>query len=161
MDLVSFLQLLLSGILLGGVYALLAAGLALCFGVLGLLNLAHGSFLVLAAYAYQTLQAAVPYGSALGFLLIPCLCGLVGFVTFTALLGGPYRRSPEDFLTPALLITLGLDGLKIQNQSIADIWNGPAYLSVRRQHLESGGPEICRSCDLPKKDSPLWIGKLF
>ena len=108
MDVVSFLQLLLSGILLGGVYALLAAGLALCFGVLGLLNLAHGSFLVLAAYAYQTLQAAVPYGSALGFLLIPCLCGLVGFVTFTALLGGPYRRSPEDFLTPALLITLGL-----------------------------------------------------
>jgi branched-chain amino acid transport system permease protein len=108
MDVVSFLQLLLSGILLGGVYAMVAAGLALCFGVLGLLNLAHGSFLVLAAYAYQTLQAAFPHGSAFGFLLIPCLFGLVGFVTFTALLGGPYRRSPEDFLTPALLITLGL-----------------------------------------------------
>jgi len=107
-DLVSLIQLSLSGLLLGGVYAMVAAGLALCFGVLRLLNLAHGSFLVLAAYAYQTLQSAVPYGSAVGFIVIPCLFGLIGFVTFTALLGGPYRRSPEDFLTPALLITLGL-----------------------------------------------------
>jgi hypothetical protein len=31
---------------------------------------------------------------------------------------------------------------------------------VRRQHLESGGPDVCRSCDLPKKDSPLWVTKL-
>jgi branched-chain amino acid transport system permease protein len=108
MDLVSFLQLLLSGLLLGGVYAMVAAGLALCFGVLGLLNLAHGSFLVLAAYAYQTFQGAVPHGSAIGVLLIPCLFALIGFAAFAALLGGPYRRSPEDFLTPALLMTLGL-----------------------------------------------------
>ena len=108
MDVVTVVQLLLNGILLGGIYAMVAAGLALCFGVLGLLNLAHGSVLVLAAYVYQTLQAAFPQSSAFAFLLIPCLFGLVGFVTFTALLGVPYRRSPEDFLTPALLITLGL-----------------------------------------------------
>ena len=108
MVVVTVVQLLLNGILLGGIYAMVAAGLALCFGVLGLLNLAHGSVLVLAAYVYQTLQAAFPQSSAFAFLLIPCLFGLVGFVTFTALLGVPYRRSPEDFLTPALLITLGL-----------------------------------------------------
>jgi branched-chain amino acid transport system permease protein len=107
-DLLSWIQLLLSGLLLGGVYAMVAAGLALCFGVLGLLNLAHGSFLVLAAYAYQAFQSAFPHGSAVGLLVIPCLFGLVGFAAFAALLGGPYRRSPEDFLTPALLITLGL-----------------------------------------------------
>jgi branched-chain amino acid transport system permease protein len=100
--------LLVNGILLGGIYAMVAAGLALCFGVMGLLNLAHGSVLVLAAYAYQAFQAAVPTGSILGFFLIPCLFGLAGFVVFTPLLGLPYRRSPEDFLTPALLVTLGL-----------------------------------------------------
>jgi MoaA/NifB/PqqE/SkfB family radical SAM enzyme len=44
--------------------------------------------------------------------------------------------------------------------TIAEIWNSKAYRGVRRQHLESGGPEICRSCDLPKKDSPLWVGRL-
>ena len=41
-----------------------------------------------------------------------------------------------------------------------EIWNSDAYRAVRRQHLESGGPDICRSCDLPKKDSPLWVSKL-
>ena len=42
----------------------------------------------------------------------------------------------------------------------SEIWNSDRYRAVRREHLESGGPDICRSCDLPKKDSPLWITKL-
>ena len=29
-----------------------------------------------------------------------------------------------------------------------------------RDNLETGGPDICRACDLPRKDSPLWVGKL-
>jgi hypothetical protein len=33
------------------------------------------------------------------------------------------------------------------------------YRQARRLHLESGGPDICRSCDLPR-DSPLWVTKL-
>jgi sulfatase maturation enzyme AslB (radical SAM superfamily) len=49
----------------------------------------------------------------------------------------------------------------LRSSTIARIWNSPAYRAARRQHLESGGPEICRSCDLPKKDSPLWVGKLL
>ena len=48
----------------------------------------------------------------------------------------------------------------LRTSTIADVWNGPTYRAVRRQHLESGGPEICRSCDLPKKDSPLWVTRL-
>jgi sulfatase maturation enzyme AslB (radical SAM superfamily) len=48
----------------------------------------------------------------------------------------------------------------LRTSTIAEVWNSPAYRSVRKQHLESGGPEICRSCDLPKKDSPLWVTKL-
>jgi len=48
----------------------------------------------------------------------------------------------------------------LRTSTIKDVWNGPAYRAARRQHLESGGPAICRSCDLPKKDSPLWVGRL-
>jgi len=48
----------------------------------------------------------------------------------------------------------------LTTQTIADIWNGDAYRRVRREQLESGGPSICRDCDLPAKDSPLWITKL-
>lgn len=49
----------------------------------------------------------------------------------------------------------------LRTSTIAAVWNSPAYRAVRRQHLDSGGPEICRSCDLPKKDSPLWVTRLF
>ena len=48
----------------------------------------------------------------------------------------------------------------LTTQSIADIWNAEPYRAVRREHLESGGPDVCRACDLPRKDSPLWITKL-
>jgi sulfatase maturation enzyme AslB (radical SAM superfamily) len=48
----------------------------------------------------------------------------------------------------------------LNTSTIRDIWNAEPYRLARRQHLESGGPDICRSCDLPRKDSPLWITKL-
>lgn len=49
----------------------------------------------------------------------------------------------------------------LTTQTIADIWNGDPYRRVRREQLESGGPSICRDCDLPAKDSPLWVTKLL
>ena len=49
----------------------------------------------------------------------------------------------------------------MRTQSIREIWNSPAYRDVRGQHLDHGGPAICQSCDLPKKDSPLWVRKLL
>ena len=48
----------------------------------------------------------------------------------------------------------------LNTQTIAEIWTSDAYRRVRREQLESGGPAICRSCDLPAKDSPLWVTKL-
>jgi sulfatase maturation enzyme AslB (radical SAM superfamily) len=49
----------------------------------------------------------------------------------------------------------------LRTSTIAQVWNSKPYRAVRRQHLESGGPEICRTCDLPKKDSPLWVSRLI
>lgn len=74
--------------------------------------------------------------------------------TFTVLWDGRVSLCCADFDGRHILGDL-------RTQTIAQVWNGPAYLEVRRQHLESGGPEICRSCDLPKKDSPLWVRKLI
>jgi len=74
--------------------------------------------------------------------------------TFTVLWDGRVSLCCADFDGRHILGDL-------RTSTIADIWNGPAYLGVRRQHLENGGPEICRSCDLPKKDSPLWISRLI
>jgi branched-chain amino acid transport system permease protein len=44
-------QVLVNGVLLGGLYALMALGLALVWGVLNIVNLAHGAFIMLGAYA--------------------------------------------------------------------------------------------------------------
>jgi MoaA/NifB/PqqE/SkfB family radical SAM enzyme len=76
------------------------------------------------------------------------------WLTFTVLWDGRVSMCCADF-----------DGRHIfgdlRTQTIADVWNSPLYRAARRQHLESGGPAICRSCDLPKKDSPLWVTKLL
>jgi hypothetical protein len=76
------------------------------------------------------------------------------WLTFTVLWDGRVSMCCADF-----------DGRHIfgdlRTQTIAGVWNAPLYRAARRQHLESGGPGICRSCDLPKKDSPLWVKKLM
>ena len=73
--------------------------------------------------------------------------------TFTVLWDGRVSLCCADFDGRHVLGDL-------RTSTIAQVWNSPAYRAVRRQHLEQGGPEICRSCDLPKKDSPLWVGRL-
>jgi MoaA/NifB/PqqE/SkfB family radical SAM enzyme len=75
------------------------------------------------------------------------------WLTFTVLWDGRVSLCCADFDGRHVLGDL-------RTSTIREIWNAPAYRAVRRQHLESGGPEICRSCDLPKKDSPLWIARL-
>ena len=86
MDISTFIQLLLSGLLLGGIYAMVAVGLALCFGVLGLLNLAHGAFLVLAGFVFQAVHGLWPTGTLAGFII----SGLVVFYAARA-----YRMKNE------------------------------------------------------------------
>jgi MoaA/NifB/PqqE/SkfB family radical SAM enzyme len=75
------------------------------------------------------------------------------WLTFTVLWDGRVSLCCADFDGRTVLGDLS-------ESSIRDIWNGDAYRAVRRQHLEHGGPDVCQSCDLPRKDSPLWIKKL-
>lgn len=76
------------------------------------------------------------------------------WLTFTALWDGRVSLCCADFDGSTILGDL-------RTQTISEIWNSDTYRALRREHLESGGPDICRACDLPKKDSPLWIQKLF
>jgi MoaA/NifB/PqqE/SkfB family radical SAM enzyme len=76
------------------------------------------------------------------------------WLTFTALWDGRVSLCCADFDGRTILGDLRVS-------TIEEIWNAEPYRRARRAHLESGGPEICRACDLPKKDSPLWVGKLF
>lgn len=75
------------------------------------------------------------------------------WLTFTILWDGRVSLCCADFDGKTILGD-------VNTSSIRAIWNAEPYRNARRQHLESGGPDICRSCDLPRKDSPLWITKL-
>ena len=60
MDLNLALQLTIQGILLGGIYGLIALGLSLIFGVMGVINFAHGQMMVMAMYvSYWILSCLV------------------------------------------------------------------------------------------------------
>jgi MoaA/NifB/PqqE/SkfB family radical SAM enzyme len=75
------------------------------------------------------------------------------WLTFTVLWDGRVSLCCADFDGHTVLGDMN-------TSSIREIWNADAYRAVRREHLESGGPDVCRSCDLPRKDSPLWVTKL-
>ncbi len=75
------------------------------------------------------------------------------WLTFTVLWDGRVSLCCADFDGRTILGNLN-------TQTIAEVWNAEPYRQARRQHLESGGPDVCRACDLPRKDSPLWITKL-
>jgi radical SAM protein with 4Fe4S-binding SPASM domain len=75
------------------------------------------------------------------------------WLTFTVLWDGRVSLCCADFDGHTILGD-------VNTSSIQEIWNADAYRRVRKEHLESGGPDVCRSCDLPRKDSPLWISKL-
>jgi MoaA/NifB/PqqE/SkfB family radical SAM enzyme len=76
------------------------------------------------------------------------------WLTFTVLWDGRVSLCCADFDGHTILGDMN-------TSSIGEIWNNELYRSVRREHLESGGPDVCRACDLPKKDSPLWVIKLI
>jgi MoaA/NifB/PqqE/SkfB family radical SAM enzyme len=75
------------------------------------------------------------------------------WLTFTVLWDGRVSLCCADFDGRTILGDLNAS-------TIRDVWNNEAYRTARRQHLDHGGPEVCQSCDLPRKDSPLWIQKL-
>jgi len=98
---------LLSGLAHAMVLFLIAAGLSLIFGVTRIVNFAHGSFYMLAAYLTYTLTAALPLGPAafyVGVVLASLAVGVIGLVVEVGLLRRVYR-APELY---QLLLTFAL-----------------------------------------------------
>ena len=75
----TFLELLLNGILLGGVYALMACGLNLIFGVMRVINFAHGEFLTLGALATYSLCVTFKLPFWVALLVVPAVMAVFGY----------------------------------------------------------------------------------
>jgi branched-chain amino acid transport system permease protein len=124
-----WLDALIQGVLLGGLYALFAAGLSLIFGVMRLVNLAHGDLIVLAAFAILVLAERLgldPFAAAL--VALP-LMFVAGFALQYVLLNRTLGRE----LLPPLLVTFGLS-IIIQNGLLQ-------LFSADSQRLRSGAIE--------------------
>jgi branched-chain amino acid transport system permease protein len=144
-----WLNIIVQGILIGGLYALFAAGLSLMFGVMRLVNIAHGDLIVLAAYValvvvdtlgltpFMSLVIVVPAMFMLGYVLQR------GLLNFT--LGG-------DILPP-LLVTFGLS-IIIENVLLVGF-------SADSQRLTLGGGFETSSISITSQLSIGWFPLLF
>ncbi len=99
-----WLNAIVQGTLLGGLYALFAAGLSLIFGVMRLVNIAHGDLIVLGAYLGLTVTTATGLHPLLALFLIVPAMGLIGY----ALQRGMLNQTLGSDLLPPLLVTFGL-----------------------------------------------------
>jgi branched-chain amino acid transport system permease protein len=104
-----WIDTLLQGVLLGGLYSLYATGLSVIFGIMRLVNLAHGDLIVLGAFLMLAASAAgVPI--ALALVIVVPLMFLAGYALQAVLLNRALGRN----ILPPLLITFGLS-IIVQN----------------------------------------------
>jgi branched-chain amino acid transport system permease protein len=100
----SAIQAVLNGVLLGGLYALIGMGMALIFGVMRIVNFAHGAFLMLGMYVTYVLFERLGINPYLGFIGAAAVLFFVGIGTFKLLLRHVVDRSERM----QLLLTLGI-----------------------------------------------------
>lgn len=105
-----WINAIVQGTLLGGLYALFAAGLSLIFGVMRLVNIAHGDMIILAAYLGLSVTTLLGLHPLIALILVvPCMA-LFGYV----LQRGILNQTLGADLLPPLLVTFGLSVI-IQN----------------------------------------------
>ena len=105
-----WLNTIVQGVLTGGLYAMFAAGLSLIFGVMRLVNIAHGDFIVLAAYLALVVTETMGLDPLVSLIVVVPMMAAIGYVLQRGLL----NLTLGDDLLPPLLVTFGLSVI-IQN----------------------------------------------
>lgn len=121
----TWMYALLQGVLLGGLYALYATGLSLAFGIMRLVNIAHGDLIVLGAYLALIFMSALGVDPLVALPLVVVLMAAMGYVLQRLVLN---RTLGRDILPP-LLVTFGLS-IVIENVLLQGF-------SADTQHLAS------------------------
>jgi branched-chain amino acid transport system permease protein len=127
---------ILDGIQLGGLYALFAAGLSLIFGVMRLVNIAHGDLIILSAYIALVVCGGLGLHPLVSLVIVVPLMASLGYALQRSILN---RTLGKDILPP-LLVTFGLS-VFLQN-ALLQIFSGDSRL------LHAGGLETLH-VDLP------------
>jgi branched-chain amino acid transport system permease protein len=116
-----------SGLVLGGLYVLIAIGLSIIFGMLGIVNFAHGAFFTLGAYFAVTLAASFGWPAILA---APVIVGAIGIVVERVLIRRLYDKDPLISLIVTFALALMVEA------SVRLVWGGlgqpfspPAFLT--------------------------------
>ena len=137
------LPALVNGILTGGVYALIALGLTLIYGVLHIVNFAHGSLLMLAMYGAWLLVAYFGIDPYLSAPILAAAMFALGWALYAGVIGRISRGEDRAILLATLGIAIVLDNLALvvftgdtrtieTAYSFAMIEAGPLLISVPR-----------------------------
>ena len=125
-----WINVILQGVLVGGLYAMFAAGLSLIFGVMRLVNIAHGDLIVLAAYIALVVTQTLGIGPLAALIVVVPVMALIGYALQRFVL----NRTLGDDLLPPLLVTFGLSVI---------IQNGPLTLfTADSVKLQAGAIEV-------------------
>ncbi len=106
----TWVNLVVQGILLGGLYALFASGLSLIFGVMRLVNLAHGDLSNVAAFIALLVVDSLGWNPFQSFIIVLPVMFAFGYVLQRYVLNRTLERGPM----PPLLVTFGL-AVVVQN----------------------------------------------
>ena len=107
---IEWVNSILQGVLTGGLYALFATGLAIIFGVMRLVNITHGDFIVLAAFVALVVVEGTGVGPFVSLIAVIPIMAVFGY----ALQRGVLNPTLGPDLLPPLLVTFGLS-IVIQN----------------------------------------------
>ena len=139
-----WVNIIIQGVLIGGLYAMFAAGLALIFGVMRLVNIAHGDLIVLAAYLALMTTDVLAINPLTAIAIVAPVMAAIGY----ALQRGILNRTLGEDLLPPLLVTFGLSVI-IQNGLLE-------LFTADSRRLNAGAIEVA---SFPLVEG-VWIGVL-
>jgi len=133
MNITTILDVVIGGLLMGGIYALIAMGLSLQYGVARVLNIAHGEFIMLGAFSTWVLYTTFGISPLISLVIVGPLIFIIGFLLHRTLFRSLLKSAPSlpAFEGSSLLATFGLLYI-IQNTAII-VWSstprGYTYLA--------------------------------
>lgn len=133
----TFLQTMINGVSIGAVYAVIAMGLALTFGVLKVINFAHGEFVMIGMYSAFGIVIAFGADPYVGFIPAMLICLALGAASYWVLFRRIEKKPQED----GLLLSLGL-ALVLSNFAL--VLFSPDYRTVNSRYASLGW----QLCDL-------------
>jgi branched-chain amino acid transport system permease protein len=116
-----------SGLVLGGLYVLIAIGLSIIFGLLGIVNFAHGAFFTLGAYLALTLVTLFGWPAVI---LAPVVVGGIGMIAERLLIRQLYDKEPLISLIVTFALALMVDAtVRLIYGGIGQPFSPPPFMS--------------------------------